>query len=541
MAHTKNIIFVNDAGDFEQTCLIAPEAENTVDDNVMLVKGTTGEISFGGHNEIAGFVTEEHVDWTDSGAVGSVDDANIPNALLLNGSRSMTGDNPLDIGTNKIINVSAGTDGTDAVNKTQLDAVAGGFGGHRSVRVATADSVNIAGAYVSGVITVTATGALSVDGVAVDVGDRILVKDQTAPAQNGVYDVTNKGDVGVSAVLTRSDDYNGDPDGEIDQGDFFPVEEGSTNEGSQWYQYTFTSGSTLGTTAIDFSIFSNPTDLSANNGVQIVGNVISLAASVDGAGLLQDTAGILTVDFAQTDLMGSGVKAAYANHSHTDLHTVLSHSYYTDTDAEDLIDTIFNDSTEISWTKGAAAIEATIVASSVQDTMIKWATAGQASEVGEVGAAEIPIYDSAGNFDPAADVEAALAELAGQIGSVTVGVEYVVKSGTTLAAGDPVFISAAGEVDKYVTPITAAEVVVGVAETAVVGNGVLTVKVMANDTTLTLAGSPGLTAGDKYFWSGSAWVANLSTFTTGQHIWLGGVASAANKIHVQVQYIMKKV
>lgn len=57
--------------------------------------------------------------------------------------------------------------------------------------------------------TLTQTiSALVIDGVAVAANDRVLVKNQTATAQNGIYIVTNAGSASVAWVLTRAADAN---------------------------------------------------------------------------------------------------------------------------------------------------------------------------------------------------------------------------------------------------------------------------------------------------------------------------------------------
>ncbi len=60
---------------------------------------------------------------------------------------------------------------------------------------------------VGGTYTVTATGVLTIDGYATALNDRILVKNQASPVQNGIYTVTTAGAVGVQAVLTRATDW----------------------------------------------------------------------------------------------------------------------------------------------------------------------------------------------------------------------------------------------------------------------------------------------------------------------------------------------
>ena len=57
-------------------------------------------------------------------------------------------------------------------------------------------------------LTNGSVGAVLIDNVAVELNDRILVKDQTTHTQNGIYEVTTLGDGSVALVLTRSHDAN---------------------------------------------------------------------------------------------------------------------------------------------------------------------------------------------------------------------------------------------------------------------------------------------------------------------------------------------
>ena len=100
------------------------------------------------------------------------------------------------------------------------------------VRVATTG--NLAAAYDSDEKTLTATadGALTVDGVAVAAGDRVLVKDQTDKTQNGIYTVTVLGDASTAFVLTRATDF--DSNNELIPGVRIHVAAGASNSG-QWY------------------------------------------------------------------------------------------------------------------------------------------------------------------------------------------------------------------------------------------------------------------------------------------------------------------
>ncbi len=63
--------------------------------------------------------------------------------------------------------------------------------------------------YSAGVLTKSTNGALAVqDGVTLIVGDILLVKDQVAQLQNGLYEVTDLGSVSTPFILTRITDYN---------------------------------------------------------------------------------------------------------------------------------------------------------------------------------------------------------------------------------------------------------------------------------------------------------------------------------------------
>ena len=61
---------------------------------------------------------------------------------------------------------------------------------------------------VGATLTATGNGTLTVDGHLVALNDRILVKDEAAPANQGIYLCTTAGTSSVPYVLTRSADMN---------------------------------------------------------------------------------------------------------------------------------------------------------------------------------------------------------------------------------------------------------------------------------------------------------------------------------------------
>lgn len=115
----------------------------------------------------------------------------------------------------------------------------------------------------TGTLTVTAAtqtltnagtlAAISIDGIALSVGDRVLVKDQATTNQNGIYTVTTVGTASVAWVLTRATDSDSWTDL---VGAYVTVEQGTTNDDTFWMSETATGG-TLGTTAITWQLVSN--------------------------------------------------------------------------------------------------------------------------------------------------------------------------------------------------------------------------------------------------------------------------------------------
>jgi len=111
-----------------------------------------------------------------------------------------------------------------------------------SVRAATTANGTLATAFANG---------QTVDGIALVTSDRILLKNQTAQAENGIYTVN------ASGAPTRATDF--DAWDEI-IGAFVTVESGTVNAGTQWL-CNVVAGGTLGTTAITFVVPKNYVDL----------------------------------------------------------------------------------------------------------------------------------------------------------------------------------------------------------------------------------------------------------------------------------------
>jgi hypothetical protein len=168
---------------------------------------------------------------------------------------------------------TAPTTGNDIVNKDYADAIASGINFHQSCRLATttalaANTYNNGASGVGATLTANANGALSVDSVAVVVGNRILVKNEVTQANNGVYTVTQTGSAGAPYILTRASDFDTAGAGvdKIDAGDFFLITAGATQANTSWVQQT-PLPITVGTTAIVFTQFGAPLTYTAGTGL----------------------------------------------------------------------------------------------------------------------------------------------------------------------------------------------------------------------------------------------------------------------------------
>jgi hypothetical protein len=168
---------------------------------------------------------------------------------------------------------TAPTTNTDIVNKQYADAIASGIHFHEAVALATtaalpANTYNNGTSGVGATLTATANGALSVDSTLTIVSERILVKNEVAGANNGVYVVTQVGTAGTPYILTRATDFDtvGTGVDQIDEGDFFLVTSGTANVNTAWVQQT-APPITVGTTAIVFQQFSAPITYTAGTGL----------------------------------------------------------------------------------------------------------------------------------------------------------------------------------------------------------------------------------------------------------------------------------
>jgi len=170
----------------------------------------------------------------------------------------------------------------DAVTKRYADALVTGLDVKRSVRAAT-------------VADITLSDTQTVDGVVLEAGDRVLVKDQADKTANGIYDVVAGG------AWTRSGDADNTPNGEVTSGMYVFVEEGSTNADAGFVLQN-TGDIELGTTELDFVQFTGAGQVTAGAGLSKTGNTLDVGTA---------DAGRIVVNANDIDLATIGTSGTY--------------------------------------------------------------------------------------------------------------------------------------------------------------------------------------------------------------------------------------
>lgn len=164
----------------------------------------------------------------------------------------------VSINNQKIVNLAEPTAPTDGATKQYVDLTAQGLDFKDAVRV------------VSTTNQAAITGLLTIDGVTVVAGDRVLLAGQTTQTQNGIY-------VAASGAWTRSTDA--DASGELVDGSVVPVGSGTANADSL---YICTGVGTApwvpGTNISTWTKFQSLSDLAAGAGLTKTGTTIDFVA-----------------------------------------------------------------------------------------------------------------------------------------------------------------------------------------------------------------------------------------------------------------------
>ncbi len=170
--------------------------------------------------------------------------------------------NGLDLQSQKIVNLADPSANSDAANKQYVDTVARGLQWKAPARAASTATVTLA-----------SPGA-TLDGVALAANDRILLKNQTAAAENGLYVWSASG-----SALVRTVDA--DTNGELAPGTAVSVTEGTANADKAFIIIS-DAAITIGTTTQSWGQLGGASSYTAGNGINIAGAVISAVAAASG-------------------------------------------------------------------------------------------------------------------------------------------------------------------------------------------------------------------------------------------------------------------
>ena len=257
-----SVIFEGDtANDFETTLTVTdPTADRTItfpnatgtvaltSDSITV--GTTA-ITIGSSSTSLAGLTEVVIDNL------TIDGSSITAAAGDNSVNLVpTGTGTVDVASKRITNVATPTGTNDAVNKGYVDAVKQALDIKDSVRAASTANITIADDLNVGD---------AIDGVTLADGDRVLLKDQTAASENGIYI--------AGETPARSPDAN--ITGEVTPGMFVFVEEGTVNA-DNGYVVTTNGTITLGTTDIAFAQFSGAGQIDAGAALAKSGNTLDV-------------------------------------------------------------------------------------------------------------------------------------------------------------------------------------------------------------------------------------------------------------------------
>lgn len=195
----------------------------------------------------------------------------------------------------RITNVADPTSGTDAANKQYVDNAVAGLSWKDEVRVATTAAGTLASSFANG---------QTVDGITLATGDRILIKNQAAATENGIYTVN------ASGAPTRATDA--DTGAEL-SGAAVYVASGTANGGSR-FVCNVTGTITIGATNITFVTFGGGGTYTAGNGLtESPAGTFNVGAGT-GISVAADAVSVDTAVVARkaTGLIGDGVAVSIA-------------------------------------------------------------------------------------------------------------------------------------------------------------------------------------------------------------------------------------
>ena len=187
-----------------------------------------------------------------------------------------TGTGQVHVGGFKIESLGTPTASTDAATKQYVDDLAQGLaiqapavcGSTATLAVMSGGTVTYDNgtAGVGATLTISGDTLTAIDGVTLSTDDRIVIKDESTSAHNGIYTYTS------STVLTRATDF--DTPTEMAGGDFVFIQQGTLYNDTGWVMTDPVA--TVGTSDVTFVQFSGAGSFTAGAGLTLTGTEFSV-------------------------------------------------------------------------------------------------------------------------------------------------------------------------------------------------------------------------------------------------------------------------
>ena len=177
----------------------------------------------------------------------------------------------VSLNSQKITGLADPTADADAANKGYVDGVAQGLDVKDSVVATTTANGTLSTAFANG---------QSIDGVTLQTGDRILIKNQSTASQNGIYNVQ------ASGAPSRATDM---ATGANAAGAFVFVEQGTVNAENGFTCTSDTGSAVVGTNNLTFAQFSGAGQIIAGDGLDKSGNTLSVDLKANGGLVIEST------------------------------------------------------------------------------------------------------------------------------------------------------------------------------------------------------------------------------------------------------------
>jgi hypothetical protein len=255
-----------------------------------------------------------------------ITDSNVTNAKLANSavtiggtSVSLGGTANALTGLNSITLTGGPSNNLHVATKQYVDQAAQGLSVKESVRAASTGNVNLA----------TLDAGQVLDGVTLTQNDRVLIKDQTAGSQNGIYVINADGQ-----AATRASDMAASSEA---AGVFTFVEEGTVNADNGFICTTNDAADTVGTHTLSFIQFSGAGQIDPGAAMTKTGNQLNVAVDDSTIEVSGDALRIMASGVTANEIAANAVGASELANDAVDTNAIVDLNVTTGKIANDAV------------------------------------------------------------------------------------------------------------------------------------------------------------------------------------------------------------